>query len=129
MDCGSQRSFTCTVTDVLAGWTISGFSGIGVTGTSGQIAAEFNARITTTNSGDPSSSTINITGFTTADNGGTIQCINLADNSVQGMASISVGEKLPAGQGGCTFVTKMTSCRGEVKKGLSMWPDQIIHGS
>ena len=51
------------------------------------------ARITTTDtSGTTPSSTITITGFTTSDNGGTIQCINLADGSVQGIASISVGE-------------------------------------
>ena len=92
LDCGSQRTFTCNVTGVLAGWTISGLSGISVTGTSGQIAANNNPRITTTDSGALPSSTITITWFTTADNGGTIQCINLADGSVQGMASISVGE-------------------------------------
>ena len=92
MDCGSQRSFTCSVTSVLAGWTISGLSGISITRNNGQSAADNHTRITTTNSGNLSSSTITITGFSTADNGGTIQCINLADNNVQGMASILVGE-------------------------------------
>ena len=58
-----------------------------------QIAAN-NTRITTTDSGIPISSIITITGFTTADDGGTIQCINLAGPSVQGMAGISVGENL-----------------------------------
>ena len=53
-----------------------------------------NPRITTNDtSGVTQSSTITITGFTTADNG-TIQCINLADSRGQGMASISVGEWL-----------------------------------
>ena len=92
MDCGSQQSFTCSVTGVLAGWTISGLSGISATENSGLSADNNNARITTTNSGVTPSSTITITGFNTADNGGTIQCINLEDGSVQGMASISVGE-------------------------------------
>ena len=57
-----------------------------------QIAASNNSRITTTDRGVTPSSTITITEFPTADNGGTIQCIDLVDNSVQGMASISVGE-------------------------------------
>ena len=91
MDCGSQQTFTCNVTGVAA-WNISGLSGISVAGTTGQIAAEHNARITTTNSGVTPSSTITITGFNTTDDGGTILCIDLADISVQGMASISVGE-------------------------------------
>ena len=93
MDCGSQQTFTCSVTGGAALWTISGLSGISVTRHTGQFAASNNARITTTDtSGLTQSSTITITGFTTADNGGAIQCINLDDISVQGMASISVGE-------------------------------------
>ena len=94
MDCGSQQTFTCSVTGVAALWTISGLSGISVTRDTGLSAAN-NVRITTTDtSGLTQSSTITITGFTTADNGGTIQCIDLADNSVQGMANISVGENV-----------------------------------
>ena len=93
MDCGSQRSFTCNVTGVATLWTISGLSGINVTRESGLFAANNNPRITTTDSsGITQSSTITITGFNASDNGGNIQCINLADRSVQGMASISVGE-------------------------------------
>ena len=93
MDCGSQQTFTCSVTGTAALWTISDLSGISVTSTSGLIAANNNPRITATDtSGVTQSSTITITGFTTADNGGAIQCINLDDISVQGMASISVGE-------------------------------------
>ena len=37
---------------------------------------------------------ITISGFSTSDNGGTIQCINIEDGGVQGMADISVGESL-----------------------------------
>ena len=74
-------------------WTISRLSGTSVTSNSGQSAADSNTRITTTDtSGLITSSTITITGFTTADNGGTIQCIDLLVGSIQGMASISVGE-------------------------------------
>ena len=95
MDCGSQQTFTCNVTGLAALWTISGLSGISATGTSGPFTANNNARITTTDtSGFTQSSTITITGFTTADNGGSIRCANLEDGSVQGMASVSVGESL-----------------------------------
>ena len=76
-------------------WTISGLTGISVTRQSGIITANTSsARITTTDTmGVAPTSTITITGFTTADNGGTIQCIDLNNpGSVQGMASISVGE-------------------------------------
>ena len=94
LGCGSQQTFTCNVTGTGAQWTISGLSGISVTRESGLLAAS-HSRITTTDTdGGTTSSTITITGFTTADNGGTIQCINVNDNSVQGMASISVGESL-----------------------------------
>ena len=93
MDCGSQQTFTCNVSGVAALWTISGLSGISETRNTGQTAANNSPRITTTDSGGVTqSSTITITGFTTADDGGTIQCINLNDGSVQGMAIISVGE-------------------------------------
>ena len=82
-----------SVTGPAAQWTISGLSEISITRDSGLGIAINNVRITTTDtSGITQSSTITITGFTTADNGATIQCINLNDGSVQGMASISVGE-------------------------------------
>ena len=94
LDCGSQQTFTCNVTGVAAVWTISGLSGISVTRDTGMVVAN-HPRITTTDtSGVTPSSIIIITGFTTSDNGGTIQCINQANDSVQGMANISVGEWL-----------------------------------
>ena len=107
LDCGSQQTFTCSVTGVLAGWTIRRLSGISVTSNSGQIAADNNARINTANSGDLLTSTILITGHTAADNGGTIQCINLANGSVQGMATVLVGENISSMQVGCTYITKL----------------------
>ena len=64
-----------------------------MTANTGRSAANNNARITTTDtSGITQSSTITMIGFTTLDNGGTIQCIELANNSLQGMATVSVGE-------------------------------------
>ena len=91
MDCGSHQTFTCSVT-VGAGCTISELSGIDLTHYTG-LEAAMNARINTADtSGFTSSSTINIAGFATADNGGTIQCIELANNRVQGVATVSVGE-------------------------------------
>jgi hypothetical protein len=59
---------------------------------SGLTVANNNDRVTTTDtSGVTQSSIINITGFSTADNGGIIQCINLNDGLVQGTAAVSVG--------------------------------------
>ena len=88
---GKQQTFTCSVTGATA-WTISGLRGIGATRSTGLVAASNNPRITTTDtSGFTPSSTITISGFTTTDNGGTIHCINLADGSIQGTATISIG--------------------------------------
>ena len=92
MDCGSQQTFNCNVTGPAAAWNISGLSGISATSATGLLAANNNSpRITTNDTrGITPSSTITITGFSAADNGGTIQCINLDDNRVQGVANISV---------------------------------------
>ena len=73
-------------------WTISGLSGInGIAESTAQFAAD-NDRIFTDTVGAPPSSTINITGFTTGDNEGIIQCVSQNDRNVRGMATISVGE-------------------------------------
>ena len=91
---GKQQTFTCTVTGAAA-WTIIGLRGITATKSTGLLTANNNPRITTTDvRGITPSSTITITGFTAADNGGTIQCIELADNSVQGKATISIGTSM-----------------------------------
>ena len=90
LDCGSQQTFTCRVTNTAA-WTIS-LDGISLSTAPGITADTNSARINTTDSGALPSSTITITGFTEADNGGTIQCVDLVGGSVQGMANISVGE-------------------------------------
>jgi hypothetical protein len=92
LDCGNQETFICSVTGTAAGWTITGLSGITVSLDSGLAANNTNARITTTDtSGVTQTSTITITGFNTSDNGGNVQCINLADGAVQGMINVSVG--------------------------------------
>ena len=109
MDCGSEQTFTCSVTGPAALWTISGLSGINLTRESGLLVANTWSSgprvITTDASGVTQSSTITIAGFTTADNGGTIQCINLDDLSIQGMASISVGEWLFDRINRCNIIT------------------------
>ena len=54
-----------------------------------------NPRITSNDTGHNTQigvSDITISGFSVSDNGGTIQCINLEDDSVQGVARISVGK-------------------------------------
>ena len=78
------------------GWTISGLSGINITGPfRARPASRNNPRITSTDTGANSQtgvSNITISDFSTLDNGGSIQCVNMEDGSVQGMATISVGE-------------------------------------
>ena len=81
------------MTGPAAGWTITGLSGITGVQTTGQGAANSNARIITTDTrGIIRSSTITITGFTTTDYGGMVQCIDLVYISLQGTANVSVGE-------------------------------------
>ena len=88
---GKQQTFTCSVAGA-AVWTITGLRGITATKSTGLSAANNNPRITTTDtSGLTPFSTITITGFNTSDNGGAIQCIELADGSVHGKTNISIG--------------------------------------
>ena len=97
MDCGSTHTFTCVVPGEPIKWTMSGLSGISRGPFLARIEAYRNPRITTNDAGDDvqtSESGITISGFSRADNGGIIQCINADDNSTRGMATISVGEWL-----------------------------------
>ena len=97
MDCGSTRTFTCVVPGEPIEWTTSGLSGISRGPFLVRNEAMTNPRITSTDTGDDSQtsvSDITISGFNRSDNGGTIQCINANNNNVRGMASISVGEWL-----------------------------------
>ena len=92
LDCGNQQTFVCSVTGLAAGWTIRGLSDIAIINNNGLAASSLNSRITTNDKSNVTqSSTITITGFNTTDNGGTIQCINLEDGSIRGIATTSIG--------------------------------------
>ena len=94
LDCDSQQTFTCCVTGQTAVWTISGLDGMNnISNQSGQDVAGFH-RITTTDRVVTHSSTIAISGFTTADSGAMVECIDSSTNKVNGMANILVGELL-----------------------------------
>ena len=76
LDCGSQQTFACRVTGVVL-WTVTGLSGINAIEISSMKAASNNSRIATTDPSDSvQESTIIISGFTTADDGGTVQCLD-----------------------------------------------------
>ena len=96
VDCGSTQVFICTAPGVSIGWTITGLSGIYIQGPFlARHAAISNSRITSTDTGGDSQigvSNLTISGFSTSDNGGTIQCVNRDSNNTQGIATISVGE-------------------------------------
>ena len=97
MDCGSTRSFHCAIPGEPIEWTTSGLSGISPGPFRARPAAIDNPRITSTDTGGDTQtdvSSITISGFSRSDNGGTIQCVNAQNNTVRGMASISVGEWL-----------------------------------
>ena len=100
---GGQQTFTCNVTGAAAVWNIRRFvedtSRLDAikptTGSTGLSVASNNTRITTTDtSGITPSSTITISGFIAEDTGLRIWCINLEDNSVQGMVTISIGTSM-----------------------------------
>ena len=69
-ECGSRQTFSCRVPGKPLGWNITRLSGINIPGGDSQ----FDVTV------------IAISGFSTSDNGGTIQCINIEDGGVQGMA-------------------------------------------
>ena len=98
LDCASQRDFTCDVSDITtgnynpsAGWRINGLSNISAVGGNGITVANNNIRVTTTTGGNVPTSTITIDNFDMRDDGGTVQCINTDDDTIQGTATI--GEK------------------------------------
>ena len=96
VQCGSRQTFTCRVPGRPLGWSISGLRGINIPGPfRARPVAKNNPRISSTDSGantQVSVSVITIFEFSISDNGGTVQCINMEDGSVLGMADISVGE-------------------------------------
>ena len=96
MNCGSAQNFTCKAPGVSIGWNIAGLSWINIPGPFLARPVALNiSRITSTDSGgilQVGVSNIIISGFSTSDNGGIIQCVNMNNNSTIGMATISVGE-------------------------------------
>ena len=95
---GSKQTFACTAPGKPLGWTITGLRRIDISGPfRSRVAAKNNHRITsndTGGSGQVSVSVITISRFSAEDNGGTIRCINMADNSVQGTATILIGTSI-----------------------------------
>ena len=95
VDCDRTQTFTCRAPGEPIGWNITGLSGINVPGPfNARNAAFANSRIMSNDTGESTQVTlsfITISGFSTADNAGIIQCVNLDDGSVQEMATISVG--------------------------------------
>ena len=96
VQCGSRQTFTCRVPGRPLGWNITGLRGINIPGPfRARPVAIYNPRITSNDTGGDtqvSVSVITIYGFSISDNGGTVQCINMEDGSVLGMAGISIGE-------------------------------------
>ena len=95
---GSKQTFTCKAPGKSLGWTITGLRGMDISGPfRSRVAAKNNPRITSNDTGGSSQvsvSVITISRFSAADNGGTIRCINMADNSVQGTATILIGTSI-----------------------------------
>ena len=89
-ECGSRQTLSCGVPGKPLGWNITRLSGINIPGPFRiRIAAETNTRITSNDIGGDSQfdvTIIAISGFSTSDNGGTFQCINIEDGGIQGMA-------------------------------------------
>ena len=95
LDCGSQQMFTCQATSGSARWTLRGLPGRNAEKNAGISLANYFSNITTT---DTSSSThptsINITRFSMADNGGVVECVDQGSGRVEAIATIVVGESL-----------------------------------
>ena len=93
--CGGTQTFICEAPRKPLGWTITGLRGISIPGPfRPRVVAQTNPRIASNDTGGDSQvgvSNITISGFSASDNGGTIQCINQEDGSVQGMATIFIG--------------------------------------
>ena len=93
MDCGGWRTFNCAIPDKPIEWTTSGLRGISRGPFRARNAAWNYSRLSSLDDGDDTQvgmSRITISRFSRSDNGGTIQCINAENNTVRGMASISV---------------------------------------
>ena len=96
VECGSRQTFICRVPGKPLGWSVTGLNGINIPGPfRPRSLFKTNPRITTNDTGGDSqfdATVMIISGFSISDNGGNIQCINMEDGRVQGMARISIGE-------------------------------------
>ena len=98
MDCGGSETFECKEKDIPLEWTIKELKGIDIMGPFlARTEAHKNpdGRISTTDTGEKTQvgmSNLTISGFTVSDEGGIIECVNANDNSIIGMANISICE-------------------------------------
>ena len=93
LDCDNEQTFTCSVS-VAAVWSIDSTSGeLAIVTDTGLAADRASPRITTSDtSGNVNTSRITINGFSEADNGTVISCIDRDDSSVQGTVLLSISE-------------------------------------
>ena len=93
LDCGSQQMFTCQATSGSARWTLRGLPGRNAEKNTGVNLASYYSNLTTADTNSYTYPTsINITGFSMADNGGVVECVDQNSDRVEAIATIVVGE-------------------------------------
>ena len=98
MDCGGSETFICEKASTPLKWTIKGLIGIDIAGPFlARTEAHENSkgRISTNDTGErpqEGMSNLTISGFTVSDKGGIIECVNANENSIIGMANITICE-------------------------------------
>ena len=94
LDYNSQQTFTCSVTGVEVQWIISGLSGRSVRGSGTEVANSYGSITTNDATSITQSSTINIMRIRPEDHGATVRCVNKEDESVQGVAILTLGKQI-----------------------------------
>ena len=98
MDCGGSETFECKETNIPLKWTIEKLNNIDILGpflARTEARKNPDGRISTTDTGEYTQkgmSNLTISGFTVSDEGGIIKCVNANDNSIIGMANITICE-------------------------------------
>ena len=98
MNCGGSETFECKEKDIPLKWTITGLRDIDISGPFlARTEAHENSkgRISINDTGEKTRvgmSNLTISGFTVSDEGGIVKCVNMKDNSIIGMAHISICE-------------------------------------
>ena len=98
MECGGSKTFICEKARKPLKWNITGLRDINIPGLflPRNVTIESgNDRITSNDSGQTTQegiSNLTISGFTVSDKGGIIKCFNVEDDSIIGMANISICE-------------------------------------